>query len=451
MNDPTIERTGGERIPGILRILVLVGALLIIAAGLVGSGLGILVGLLDQGGDTLPIITFSVSFLILALCLGTALAWQSWSSMQGRESNHFQVKRIRFGVLGYLLSILAGQLILSSGLLPALFFPPFHVAAAALPPLIILALAARGLGGSARWRGVTLQLGSGAFLSTSLAFALEFAVIFALLVSVGVALAMQPGSPEMIQALYERLQDPAWLQDPTALAPLARFPLVWAAALLILSGIVPLLEEGVKTIGVTLLAYQRPGLSQFYLWGLASGAGFALAESLFNSASGLDAWAFLAFLRVGASLLHCFTGGLMGLAWYQLLVHRRWGRGLGIYVAAVGIHALWNALATAMALLPMSSLGGGAAGVDDALANLGSLAILGLLVVLALAVGLGLLVTTRYVRRRSQTAAAVMVAGEPALSLSGQPPSHLAAGGDGQAAVPVGQPDLGPDRWIEEE
>lgn len=450
MNDPTIGRAGREGMLNVLRILVLVAALLIIAAGLVGSGLGILVSLLDPGGETLPIITFSVSLLFLTLFLGAALGWQSWQSMQGRASNHFQVRGIRYGVLVYLLSVLGGQLILSSGLLPTLFFPPVQIAAAALPPLIVLALAARGVEGSVRWRGVTLQLGSGAFLSTSLAFALEFVVIIALLVSVGIALAMQPGGPEMIQALSERLQDPAWLPDPSALAPLARMPVVWAVALLILSGIVPLLEEGVKTFGVVLLAYQRRGLSQYFLWGLASGAGFALTENLFNSASGLDAWAFMAILRVGASLLHCFTGGLMGLAWYQLVVRRRWGAGLAIYAAAVGLHALWNALATAMALLPMSSLGGGAARAGDALTELGSLAILGFLVVLALAVGLGLLVVTRRVRQRSQPAGPAMRVAEPVLSLPGQPPLDPAAEGGGQAPARVGLSDLGPVRSMEE-
>ncbi len=404
------------------RVLVLIGALCIVAVGLLGSGAGLLVSVLDPSGDVLPMVTFSVSFLALTVILGLALVWQSWQSIRGRGSGRFQVRRIWLWVLLYLLAVFAGQLILSLDLLPPVTFPPLHVAAAILPPLIVLALVGHGLKGVARWRGVVLQVGSGAFLSTTLAFALEFAFMLGLLVAVVATVAMQRGGLEVIQTLAERLQDPTWLQDSASQVPLSRSPFVLVAVFLVFAGIVPLVEEGVKTIGVALMGYQRPILPRAFLWGLASGAGFALVENMFNTTSGLDIWAPVALARVGVSLLHCFTGGLMGLAWYQLLIERRWGWGLGLYSASVGVHALWNALAAAMTLISLAAPGGEATDAREALAWLGGLAFLALLVVLALAVGLGLLGLTVYVRRCS-LAVTLPAEGGVGLTPAEKPPS----------------------------
>jgi hypothetical protein len=203
--------------------------------------------------------------------------------------------------------------------------------------------------------------------------------------------------------LTEQLQDPAGQQSSVELGDLIKSPIVVALIFLTFAGIVPLIEEAVKTIGLGLMAYRRPGLAEALLWGVAGGAGFGLAEGLFNSAGGLDAWAPIVLLRVGASLLHCFTGALMGLAWYAALARRRWIWALGLYAASVGVHGLWNGLTATMALLSLGAPGSQATAPEPMLTNVGAVTAGGLLVLLALLVGLSLVGIVRYVRQRDAT------------------------------------------------
>ena len=153
---------------GVARVLVLVGALGIVAVGLLGGGAAVLFALLEPGSDQVHIITLGFSLLALTLVLGSALAWQSWQSIQGRGSGRFQMRRVWLLVVGYVLVLAVGQLVLSLDMLTPLVFPILHVAAASLPPLIVLALVGHVLGEHARWRGIVLQLGSGALLSTAM-------------------------------------------------------------------------------------------------------------------------------------------------------------------------------------------------------------------------------------------------------------------------------------------
>jgi hypothetical protein len=381
-------------------VLILVGALCLVAIGLVGGGLGILVGIVKPNGDLLATMTFSISFLALTVGLGLVVAWHAWQAIQGRQSGPFQPRRAWSLGLAFVLALVIGQLALTFDLLPVVIFPFFHVAAAVLPSFIVLALVGYGLGGVGRWRDVALQTSSGALFSTFLAFTLEFAFLFGLLAAVFSVVTAQPGGLELLQALAQRLQDPAWLQTPSGLLILTHSPVVLAAAFLIVSAVVPLVEEGVKTVGVVLLVHRRPGLSEAFLWGVASGAGFALVEGLFSGAGALESWAPVTLLRVGATLMHCFTGGLMGLAWYYLFVQGRWGRLLGLYATSVSLHGLWNALAVGMAFLSLATLDQSAAGASQTLAGTGTFAILALLVILFLAAGLGLLGLTLYIRKR---------------------------------------------------
>jgi hypothetical protein len=384
-----------------VRILTLLAALSIAAMGLLLGGAGALIGLLSPAGSPLEMITISVSFLALSVGLGLALAWQAWQALARHGSGPFRPRRILPWALLFVVAVLLGQSVLSLDLLPELTFPPFHVAATILPPLVILAFMGRSLNGAARWRDVVLELASGAFLSTLLAFTLEFVAILGALVIGLSAVMARPGGVDLLQSLAEHLQDPAWLQTPANAAPLFNSPLLLAAMFLLFAGAIPLIEEAVKTLGVGLLAYRRPSLPQAVLWGLACGAGFALAEALFNSTSGMDVWAGVVLLRVGASLLHCFTGGLMGLAWYYLLSERRWRRTFGLYAASVGVHGLWNALAAGMVLVPLPTTGQELAAAAQGWAGLGNLVILAMLLLLALGVGVGLVVLARYARRHA--------------------------------------------------
>lgn len=379
------------------RGLVLVGSLVLIFIGVLAGGAG-LVASLAIAADQLTLVTASVSFTALAVGLGVALAWQARRSIQGFGSQLFQPRNVWPLVVAFFLVVGFGHAALQADLLPLITFPPMHVLASVLPPLVILALAARSLAADVRSRDVVLQLGSGALVATLLAFTLEMALVLGVVTLVLGAVLVQPGGSGRIEALAGNLQDAAWLQDPSNLYLLLRSPLVVLPALFVFAVAVPLIEEAVKTIGMPLRAYQRPSMPQALLWGLAGGAGFALAEGLFNSLGGMGSWAVIVSFRVGATILHCFTGALMGLAWYFALVEHRWGRGLGLYAASVGIHSLWNLLVAGMAFSSLNvqsseltSLGPVAAGPGAAIA-------FSLLASLSLAVAMGLMGVTHRVR-----------------------------------------------------
>ncbi|RPI48283.1 MAG: PrsW family intramembrane metalloprotease, partial [Chloroflexi bacterium] len=329
------------RLLGAWRVVVFIVALGIVALGLVGGLSGLALAFLAPGSEQLAGTTASISILALTAGLGLPLAWHAWRAMQGRPSSTFHPRNPWLLAAAFLLAVAGGQAILDLGLLPSLLFPPFHLVAALAPPLVILALVARGLKGAGRWRDAALQLSSGAFLATPLAFLIEGALIVGLVALLLAGLALRPGGPEMLQALGDALAEGAWLEDPDNLLPLLTSPGIVVAALLITALFVPLVEELAKALGVGLVAYRRPDARQAMLWGLAGGAGFAMVEGLFNTTGSLPSWAPVIVLRVGATLLHCTAGALMGLAWQQLLVLRRWGPALGLYVASVAMHAAW--------------------------------------------------------------------------------------------------------------
>jgi hypothetical protein len=298
------------------RVLTLVGGLSVAFLGLLLGSLFTLASLLPGQETLVSAVTFGFSMVAVATGLGLAVAWQGLQAVLGRPSRPFHPRFAWPLALLFLLVLAAGQLILSHDLLPAATFPPFHVLAASLPPFFIVGLAGRALPGVTRWRDVILQLGAGALLATPLALVLEGTLLGVLALLATLSVALRPGGPELLEHLTRWLQTAPLLEDPQALLPLLLSPVIMAGITAIVAGAVPLLEEAVKTIGVLLMSYRRPDRRQALLWGMSGGAGFALVEGLLNSAAGLQAWVMVIVVRLGATLLHCVTGALMGLAWY---------------------------------------------------------------------------------------------------------------------------------------
>jgi hypothetical protein len=117
--------------------------------------------------------------------------------------------------------------------------------------------------------------------------------------------------------------------------------------------IVPLLEELFKPVGVWLLVGRNPSPAQGFAAGLLSGAGYALFENFSLGAAAGEDWAMVVVARIGTSLIHIVTAGLMGwalsLAWTEKQILR-----LALsYLAAVAIHALWNGSVIITAVLEL--------------------------------------------------------------------------------------------------
>jgi hypothetical protein len=355
-------------------------------------------------GDEIDLLssTVSASFAALGLGLGLPLAWQGLNSLRGLPSRLFRPRPARVLVPLFIVAVILGQVVLTLDLVPALTFPPFYILAAVLPPLFLLAFVGRRLAESdVRWRDVVLQLAGGAFLATFGAFGAEAAFGLLSVVVVFILAALTPGGNAWLQELVASLQDPRWLQSPESLySPLLSPPVLIVLGIIVLV-IAPMVEEIFKSLGVVLMSYRRPGKAQSFLWGLAGGAGFALAEALFNGTSSLEGWAGVATLRVGATAMHCLGSGLMGLGWHYLLTTRRPWHLLGAYAAGVTLHSLWNVAASAMLVVSLSAT---SPATDEVGLAFGGLVILGLMAflsLLALFAILAIFYLTRWLRETS--------------------------------------------------
>ena len=167
-------------------------------------------------------------------------------------------------------------------------------------------------------------------------------------------------NPELQRILFELSSQFSTLpQDPESLLlilkPLLSQPLVILALFLAFTVLVPIVEEVLKTISVWLLAKRIGGAHEGYVVGILSGAGFALMEGLF-SLSGFgsgEEWLVLILGRMGGSLLHVFTGGVIGWGLASI-----WREGRGIKYAlslilSLLVHGLWNGVVLSASLLPI--------------------------------------------------------------------------------------------------
>jgi hypothetical protein len=368
---------------------VAVTGLSIALLGLMGGVLYFVLPLVFKRGETDPLQISIVggTFIALGLGLGFPLGWQGLSSLLGRPSRPFRPRPMGLLLVFFVLAVVAGQIVLTTDFLAPLIFPLFHFLGAVLPPLMVMAFVGQRLSSAAvpvRWREVVLQTGSGAFLAISLAFGLEAVFGLFILFAALLVVALTPNGMAWLQELTANLQDPSWIADPVNLSQVLLSPSIAIALVLIFVVIAPLGEELFKPLGVALMSYRRPEAAQAFLWGVAGGAGFAIAEGLFNTAIALESWSMVVLLRVGSTLMHCLGSGLMGLGWYHLLRTRRPWHVLGTYAASVGLHVLWNVGAIGMAAVSLGTMASGADEISLALSGLGVLVSSAYLILLAL-------------------------------------------------------------------
>lgn len=388
-------------------IIGIFGGLLAIL--LFGSGLAMVLFLASRGkltaDETLPV----AGMIALSLGLGIPLALQGWNGWQARPSRSFSPSCLWWLVLLLMLFIVLGAAVSSLHLTTALLLPPIHVLAMSLSPLIVLGLTGRalrgvGMEGASTWREVIAGMAGGGFVGTGISLIIEVLIVLALVVvALFVALAV-PGGEERIASLASDLRDPTWLADLTNSLQLLLSPVVAISTLVIFAIIVPLVEEAFKVLAAGMMAHWiRPCPTRAFLWGVASGAGFALVENLFNGAlGGVEGWAVMAVSRFGATAMHCFTGGLVGWGWGQLWREQRPLRLLGSYAAAVTVHGVWNGVAVGVVLLGASTLARVGDKVWYALAGIGILALVGMLGLLTVAFILALFLAGRKLADETQ-------------------------------------------------
>lgn len=343
-------------------------------------------GVALSAAETLPL----AGLMALSLLLGVPMMSHGWAGWRDRPSRSFDPPRawLLWLLLAFLLLVGLGAVVGASSLSPALLLPPIHVLAMTLPPLIVLCLvgrALRGAGGS--WREVVASAVSGGSVAFGASLIGEVLVVLALVITVTVVALMLPGGMERVAALAERLQDPAWQKDLTNVLDLLLSPVAVVSALVLLSVPIPLIEEAFKTLAAGLAGrWARPQPARAFLWGVAGGVGFALVENLLGGAlGGAEGWAVGAVSRLGATAMHCLTGGLVGWGWGQFWTARKPLRLLACYGAAATIHGVWNGLAVGVGFLSASALVYEEGSPRFALIGIGMMALVGLLGLLTVA------------------------------------------------------------------
>jgi RsiW-degrading membrane proteinase PrsW (M82 family) len=337
---------------------------IIVLAGLVAALVLLLLGsltlllLLDGGFQAEMQIRQGIGMIGLGIGLIGVATGMGWRLAGSLPPAFFSPRRTWPLWLAFFAILIGGAVLSTLVSVPVVGLAVLSTLTMMLLPALVLGAMGRvmeGRGGT--WEDVLGGLVAGASVGTGVAATIEVGVaVVVLLLFVGYSLLS--GRPIDQMALMEQAQQPDLLTDPQLIANLMRPPIL----LLLLFGfsvVVPLVEETAKTLGVGLLGrWLRPHPARAFFLGIASGAGFALAENVLNvSLFEGSIWIGAVVSRVLATLMHCATGGMMGWGWGELWSARKPGHLALAYLGAVSVHGVWNGLAVMAALSGMALAG----------------------------------------------------------------------------------------------
>ncbi len=257
-----------------------------------------------------------------------------------------------WAMLAWPFAIAAGTWVARTGVLDWLLLPPLQILGVALPLWWLIEFGRRGLPGTGPQRSWGI-LSSGLLVSMPVALVVELLAIGLMLLMFIVWLSSQPGAAEQVTLLAQRLANAG--NDPETLVrilrPLAMNPTVLVSVLLATSGVFPLIEELIKPLGLWVLVGRKLTPAEGFVFGLISGAAFALLESLGTLAnpSGQE-WLVVILGRTGTGMLHTVTTGLMGWALASTWQNGRYLRLASTYLLAAGLHGVWNLFGLVVAL-----------------------------------------------------------------------------------------------------
>ncbi|MGH2621266.1 MAG: hypothetical protein ACRDHG_11965 [Anaerolineales bacterium] len=260
--------------------------------------------------------------------------------------------RIRWWVAAFAAALFFGGLALGSvafsrGILPWVLGPVAHLMAAGGPVVFTAFLALRQGPILSNQRGWGHFL-AGLWAAPPMAFVLELLILVPAAIVVFVGLAVSEHGLVLLQAMASA--DLANNADVTQLLNgLIGEPIVIGVAIGFLAAAVPLIEESVKSVSIWPLISRRPSVAQAFLGGVLCGSGYALFESLLLAQPGKD-WIPSMIARAGTPLIHAFGTGLVSWGVVEVVVNRKPLRLLGLYLAAAGIHGMWNFTALAVGL-----------------------------------------------------------------------------------------------------
>lgn len=391
-------------------VLAVVAGVAAMLSGLAASGVVLFGILISSDLETFNLLATSLGFAVTAagIGLGAVLVWHGWRALAGYPGTAFTLPTWGWWLGAFALVLVAGHLLISARI--DFFVPALHALAAALPPLLYLALAAgaaRRGGRLVTVRGLLRQepsaesmldagqdplldeevrlpppaaparsawgsLAWGGLGGVGLGFFTEAVALVLLVVAAAAILSIvRPDLLAQLEALATEMQQGGTVPDMGSMEWLSS-PLAVLGMLLFASVFVPVVEEFSKSLAVPIVGLAGRRLTRLdgFLLGVAAGAGFAVVEGMLNGALGLvepSGWAGAMLTRGGASAMHCLASGLFGLGWQAVISERRFMRGMGLAALSVGLHGLWNAGAVAVGLsgLVPPTVGFGALGLRD--------------------------------------------------------------------------------------
>ncbi len=242
-----------------------------------------------------------------------------------------------FGLL-FPLALMAGAGILNQPDL-ALIAIPVHLATAVLPVAFVVLLV-QILGPGLTLRRLWSQFLAGLWGMPLVAILLELMALIPVSVVAIAGLASSVDLAGLLQPMLETVPDTSTLNEDTAIALLLN-PWVLVSLFGFVAGLVPLIEEAVKTLAVLPIA-RRLSPSEAFVGGALGGAGYALFEALFLTQPD-PSWLTTMIGRAGATAMHAFTAAVTCWGISQVVHHRRWGCLALAYLSSVTMHGMWNA------------------------------------------------------------------------------------------------------------
>jgi hypothetical protein len=353
-----IGSTGRDWRVVLLAVMAGAGALLCIGLTTAITGYSFLESRVGPTTTTAPRVEDSAADFVLlggmALAAGVLIATllAAVQALRGRAERGFVSRPMPWWAVVLCLSAWLGasalvQLLHDRG--TGTWAVPFlHLLAIAAPIYLLTRTAIAGIRGGSRLR-LWGSFCTGMLLGTSLAAVFEIVLLLMAVATAGVYLIANPEQVVTLQRLVFRLSLVGSPEEALpVLGPMLTSPIALLLALAAVAVAAPVMEEFAKSVPLWAMHDRiRTGAQGFWA-GALSGAGFALFEGIMVSSDAGAGLAFILVLRAGSSLMHIFASGLAGWGIGGFRGTGKVTRLLTGYIAAMGVHALWNAVVVAI-------------------------------------------------------------------------------------------------------
>lgn len=226
----------------------------------------------------------------------------------------------------------------------AIWYLPFlHFFAIAIPIFLILYIGANRipLGSSQLAWGV---FGCGMTFSPLFSAILEIFIFATGIFIFSVYLSFNPEQRFGFERLMTLIENAENIDSLIHLiGPLLSNPLSLLLAFMLLSVIVPVIEEIAKSVGIWLTSDRITSPAQGFTLGLLSGAGFALAESLLATLSPDEEWAITLSARAISGSMHMLASGIAGWGIASARLGKQYLRFATAMLLSMILHGVWNA------------------------------------------------------------------------------------------------------------